>query len=172
MPRYLWIACAIGLLLCLVLALWGRASSGHVLVLVGTVGGFVSLAALLATLHLVLRRRKPAIGRCAAGLLVIALFVLFSLPIGATLLRMDVKAARSFCDDLTKRLESARIERGAYPASVTGLLRPDEDLPRLLQNHQFYVSDGEFFVISFDERNGVYPDEHVLESESGRWSTR
>jgi len=172
MPRSLWIAVFAGVLLCLVLAVWGRASSGHVLILIGVTGALAGLAALSGLLHLVFRRRTRALGRCSIGLLVMAGLALCSFPLGAVFLSMDVSEAREYCDRLATKLDTARAEEGAYPVNVSGLLGSDEDLPRLLRDHQFYISDGEFYVISFDERNAMYPDEHMYESDSRSWATR
>ena len=84
--------------------------------------------------------------------------------------RRDIIEARGFCARLILELDSVGTEGGVYPEELDSLLagRPEE-LPRLLRDGDFYLSDGESYVLSFSERDSTISTVQLYSSDTGAW---
>jgi hypothetical protein len=148
------------------LGLPGRAESAHMIIAVALVAA-LGVLFVLNEIAARLRRQTQWTHRVRGSLALLLAMLTLSLAVGAFFHHADVRAARSYCDTVIAQAETARQAGGEYPRQVD---RPDTALPRLLDGEAFYSSDGDSFVVSFDERNGLYPTVHLYSSQRRTWT--
>jgi len=104
----------------------------------------------------------------SAALAGIALAPAAFLPAGYLLQKSDIRKARTYCENLAVKLESAKAETGSYPPSIHALLSKSGPLPRLL-SAKFYTSDGQSYSFEFEVDDGFLPTVHTYHSTDRVW---
>jgi len=129
-----------------------RGSFLHGLLVVSLTVAAVVAGASAAAIRL-LGPARPAPRRCVTVLAFgasLSISCAVSMPFGSWFNRLDIRAARAFCDKLQPSLERTRRESGRYPDRL--LQNPDGgQLPRLLREDRFSESFGDHYRFSFDD---------------------
>jgi hypothetical protein len=97
------------------------------------------------------------------------LFFAHALPLSVSerLAQYDVKQAKAFCEQLTVKLDDIKRTNGSYPLDIFTIVDQHE-LPRLLQRHTFYGSDGKNFLLLVPNTR-VILGEWTLTNERQTW---
>jgi hypothetical protein len=135
----------------------------------------LAAAAAMALLWVVLfalrqRAHRVAALRHACGWVAVILIVVSCsyLP-GAMVGGRDVREAQQFCEQIAAAADRWRKEHGSYPESLSDVL-PEGGPPRLLGEAQdFYVSDGDGYVLSFSDQTGLVESGMMYTSQQRQW---
>ncbi|MBI3467514.1 MAG: hypothetical protein HY000_31275 [Planctomycetes bacterium] len=120
-----------------------------------------------------LRKRTPkvAAARHACSWAVVVLIVVSSSYLwGALVRQQDVRRAQQFCQQIAASVDAWRREHGSYPESLDSVLPEGLQAPLLLQHAEdFYVSDGDGYVLSFSDEAGMLDSGMIYTSDDHQW---
>jgi len=168
------VAAALGAVVAVALTLAGRGTFEHrVLATAIAIAGALLLLVAFGV-QLIARltgwRRLRSIARGAAVLGILGLSQVEALLAGAILHNSDVRAARSYGEQVVAQLEAQRKSGGRYPAALDDALRGLPEPPYLFQRSHQFTSSGDEFVLSFSEADAVIPHVDQYSSASSSWA--
>ena len=170
----LWAGAALGAVVAIVFALIGRGTFEHRVLAAGIGMAGAVLLFVAAGLQMIARRTGSPLLRaaaCAAAVVgIVGLFQIGSRLVGAVVHNRDVRAARTYAEDVVAKLDALRTSGGRYPSTIDDAVRGLPDPPYLFRRSSLFTSSGDEFVLSFNEADAVIPHVVQYSSASSRWA--